>query len=122
MVEISELASNEINKVLDMEQNKGKSLYVNFMGFGWSGPVLGLALDEPDNGYSQYQSSGIDVFMHPDLVNQMQPFGGVLIDFVDDGPQQRGFVVGTKNKPQGMDCSKGCGESGCGSESEQQQN
>ena len=79
--------------------------------------MLGLALDEPDQNYTLYQSQGIDVYIHPDLDGQLQPFGGVLIDFVDNGPAQRGFVVGTKIKPHGLDCSKGCGEGGCPSES-----
>jgi Fe-S cluster assembly iron-binding protein IscA len=113
MIEISDIACHEINKVLIMEQHKGKSLFVNFMGFGCSGPVLGLALDEPDNNYSVFKSNGIDVYIHPDLAGQLKPFGGVTIDFVDNGPDQRGFVVDTKVKPQGLDCSQGCGESGC---------
>jgi Fe-S cluster assembly iron-binding protein IscA len=77
MVEISDPASREINKVLQMEQHKGKGLFINFMGFGCSGPVLGLALDEPDDSYSIYESNGIQVHIHADLAEQMKPLGGV---------------------------------------------
>ena len=34
MIEISAPAGQEINKVLELEQHQGKSLFVNFMGFG----------------------------------------------------------------------------------------
>lgn len=53
--------------------------------------------------------------MHPDLVEQLKPLGGVVIDFVDNGPQQRGFTINTKIKPGAADCS-GCGDgdTGCG--------
>jgi hypothetical protein len=51
--------------------------------------------------------------MHPDLTEQLKPFGDVLIDFVDGGPEQRGFMISTSAKPEGRDCAGGCG-SGCG--------
>lgn len=34
MVNISDSAGQEINKVLQSEQARGKRLYVNFMGYG----------------------------------------------------------------------------------------
>lgn len=34
MVDISNTASQELTKVLEAEQHKGKELFVNFMGFG----------------------------------------------------------------------------------------
>ncbi len=34
MVTISELASVELNKVMQSENARGKSLFVNFMGYG----------------------------------------------------------------------------------------
>jgi len=45
--------------------------------------------------------------MHPALAEQLQPFGGIIIDYVDHGPDQRGFTIGMKNKPTGVDCG-GC--------------
>ncbi|MCK5126756.1 MAG: hypothetical protein KAR42_10920 [candidate division Zixibacteria bacterium] len=66
---------------------------------------------------NSFNSQGIDVFMHQSLVDQLQQFGGVLIDFVDNGSDQRGFTISTKNKPDGLDCgSCGTAEGGCGSE------
>ena len=46
--------------------------------------------------------------MHPDLAEQLKPFGGVVIDYIDNGPHQRGFTISTKTKPAGADCSS-CG-------------
>ncbi len=34
MVNISDAAGQEIGKVLEMDQAKGKALYVNFVGYG----------------------------------------------------------------------------------------
>jgi len=79
---------------------------------------LGLALDEPDATFSTFTSNNIDVLMHPDLVEQLKQFGGVVIDFIDNGPEQRGFTISTKVKPSGEDCS-GCSSASdhCGDES-----
>jgi len=114
MVEISDSAGSEINKVLQMEQYKGKGLFINFTGFGCSGPVLGLAVDEPDDSYSIYESNGIQIHIHTDIAEQLKPLGGVVVDFIDNGPDQRGFLVGTKIKPQGFECTGTCGEGYCG--------
>lgn len=74
--------------------------------------MLGLALDEPDGTSAKFTSNGIDVYMHPDLREQLKPFGEVVIDFVDYGPDQRGFMISTSVKPAGRDCAGGCG-GGC---------
>jgi len=65
-----------------------------------------------------FMADGISVYMAPDLVEQLKPLGGVVIDFVDYGPDQRGFTITTKVKPGGGDCSSGCGSGGCGEEPE----
>ncbi|MEE9441844.1 MAG: hypothetical protein V3V99_04180 [candidate division Zixibacteria bacterium] len=75
-----------------------------------------MALDEPEEGLTNFNSKGIEVFMHSALADQLQQFGGVSIDFIDEGPDRRGFVIATNNKPAGHDC-KGCNtDSGCSSE------
>jgi len=53
--------------------------------------------------------------MHPELAEKLKPLGGVAIDYIDNGPEQRGFMITPASKSQGMDCS-GCGTSagGCG--------
>lgn len=77
---------------------------------------MGLALDEPNDSYDTYSSNAIDVQIHPDLVDQLKQFGGVEIDFVDNGPHQRGFTIRTKVKPDDSGCSScGSGTDGCGS-------
>ena len=76
-----------------------------------------MALDEPNQSYRQYTSNNIDVQIHPDLDEQLKPLGGVAIDYVDNGPQQKGFTIRTVSRPEGEGCS-GCNsaESGCGEE------
>ena len=65
-----------------------------------------------------FMADGISVYMAPDLAEQLKPLGGVVIDFVDHGPDQRGFTITTKVKAGGGDCASGCGSGGCGEESE----
>jgi hypothetical protein len=74
---------------------------------------LGLALDEPNGDYQTFNSNEIEILVHPDLAQQLTQFGGVEIDYVDDGPHRRGFTVATKRKQTGTDCS-GCSPEGCG--------
>lgn len=113
MVDISLIASQELGKVLYDESHKGKQLFVSFMGFGCSGPMLGLALDEPDETCSLFESNGISVYMHPALVEHLESLGGVMIDYIDNGPDQRGFTITTKIKPEST-CGGGCGSHSCG--------
>jgi Fe-S cluster assembly iron-binding protein IscA len=113
VVDISETASMELGKVLHDDTHKGKQLFVSFMGFGCSGPVLGLALDEPDETCSAYESNGISVYMHPALIEHLEPLGGVIIDFIDNGPDQRGFTISTRIKPESS-CGGSCSSHGCG--------
>ena len=74
-----------------------------------------MALDEPNAGFATYSANNIDVQMHPELAEKLKPLGGVAIDYIDNGPEQRGFMITPASKSQGMDCS-GCGTSagGCG--------
>jgi hypothetical protein len=76
-----------------------------------------LALDEPDSSSTLFTSNGINVYMHSDLTEQLKPFGDILIDYVDYGPEQRGFMISTSAKPEGRDCAGSCG-GGCGDESD----
>jgi len=75
---------------------------------------LGLALDEPDSSFYVSESNGIKVYIQPTLSEQLKLMGGVIIDFIDEGPDQRGFVVNTRMKSGHSDCSSGgCGGKGC---------
>ena len=113
MIDISDSASQELGKVLKDDSHKGKELFVSFMGYGCSGPVLGLALDEPDDTCSSFESNGITVYMPTALVEHLEPLGGVIIDYIDHGADQKGFVISTKIKPASS-CGGGCGTHGCG--------
>lgn len=76
-----------------------------------------MALDEPNAEFVTYNANHIDVQMHPELAEKLKPLGGVAIDYIDNGPEQKGFMITTAAKSQGMDCS-GCGSDtgGCGDE------
>ncbi len=78
--------------------------------------MLGLALDEPTDDCSVFEVNKLKIYMQAGLTDQLEQFGGVQIDFIDEGPDRRGFTITTQNKPGGggSDCSSGCSSSGCG--------
>ena len=57
MLRVSERASVKLKELL--EQNPGKLLTVVFEGFGWGGPKLGLALEEPLGNEKLHEFGGI---------------------------------------------------------------
>lgn len=76
--------------------------------------MLGLALEEPNDDCSVFEVKSLSIYMIAGLSDQLEQFGGVAIDFIDDGPQHCGFTVAPQTKPGGSDCSSGCPSSGCG--------
>ena len=46
MLSVTDTASTELKKAIENSSKQG-SLIIFFQGMGWSGPALGMALDEP---------------------------------------------------------------------------
>jgi len=57
MLRISEKAALKLKEIL--AENPGKTISVVIDGFGWGGPKLGLALEEPRENHKLHDIGGI---------------------------------------------------------------
>ena len=83
---ITDKARVELQPILD--ENPDKLIRVLFQGFGWAGPKLGLALEEPDEKDS-IEINGLTVMMD-DTVRGFSE--GQVLDFIDD-KHGNGFII-----------------------------
>ena len=98
MVVITDEARDKIKEAL--EQNQGKSLRIYMDGVGWSGPRLGLALDEPAAEEKATEINGIDVL----LDDRIKPFvQDITLDYVKNNGEE-GFML-TTGKEDSCSCS-----------------
>jgi Fe-S cluster assembly iron-binding protein IscA len=95
MITMTDTARDKLKDVLSA--NPGKFLRLEIEGFGWGGPRLGLALDEPGTNEVAAQVNGIDVLI-PEDVKYLADKS--TIDYIT-GPRGEGFIVG-------MEGSDGC--------------
>ena len=110
MFEVTESATQNLKSY--MEQNSIESaLRVALMSGGWSGPSLGLALDEPKETDAKYEQDGLTFLVDNNLLDTC---GSIKIDFVDAG-MRSGFSISSDKPLGGGGCNSGasCG-SGCG--------
>ena len=70
MIKITDKAKKELSKALN--EYPGKMLRIIFAGFGWSGPELGLTLDEPKKEEIN-TISDIDILIDEQTKLNMQP-------------------------------------------------
>jgi len=111
MFEVTELATQNLKSY--MEQNKiDSALRVSLMSGGWSGPSLGLALDEPKETDAKYEQDGLTFLVDNNLLDTC---GSIKIDFMDAG-MRSGFSISSTKPIGGGGCSSsaGCSSSGCG--------
>jgi len=111
MFEVTELATQNLKSYMD--QNKiDSALRVALMGGGWSGPSLGLALDEPKDNDAKYEQDGLTFLVDNNLLDSC---GSIKIDFVDAGMRSGFSISSAKPLSSGGGCSSSasCGSS-CG--------
>jgi Fe-S cluster assembly iron-binding protein IscA len=86
-MKITEEAKRMLSGILD--ENPGKSLRIVFQGFGWGGPRLGLALDEPKEKDLKLHVNDVEVLME----EQVKPFTtGQVLDYLNSSAGS-GFVI-----------------------------
>ena len=91
MIEITELAAREIEKVLKEKSPEGdKALRVYAVGFGWGGPNLGMALDEPSEADEVFKESGFSVVIEKQLLERIK---GVKIEYETSKWRGEGFKI-----------------------------
>ena len=108
MLRVTNKASEELKKVLDSDAQKNKNLILYFMGAGWSGPSLGMALDESTEGLEAVSSNNITAYIDPKLKDYLSQIGEINIDFVTNETGS-GYTI----KIGDADCGQG-GCEGCG--------
>ena len=112
MLEVTELAISNLKSYME-QNNIDSALRVALMQGGWSGPSLGLALDEPKDNDTTVEESDLTFLVDNEL---MASCGGIKIDFVESG-MRSGFSITSKIPIAGAGggCSSGsCGSGGCG--------
>ena len=98
MLEITDVARDKIKEVLS--ENTGEYLRI-VIEAGWSGPRLGLALDELKENEETTQVNGIDLLISDEII----PFSnGNTIDYIQS-PDGDGFVIDNPGQTGCTGCS-----------------
>ena len=85
-MKITEEAVTALRPILD--ENSGKLLRIIFEGFGWGGPKLGLALEEPEEN-DILEINGLSLMMTESIQGYSE---GQVLDFINE-PSGSGFVI-----------------------------
>ena len=110
MFEVTEKAIEMIKEALK-DQEKISAIRVVYNKDGWSGPSLGLVLDEPSEDDQVFTQEGITYVIGKDLLEQVKP---IKVDYVN-APNGNGFYIFSNLKAE-SDCgSCSCWEGGAGS-------
>ena len=88
---------NEIKKIVESQPEQPGNVRIFLAGMGWSGPTLGLSLDEKKDTDLVDDANEISFVMDKDLHDQM---GDIKVEFMGNG-----YMVAPVNQ----------GESACGS-------
>jgi len=91
----------EIQKILDSQADKPKSVRIFIAGIGWGGPSLGLGLDEKKPEDVMEEAFGTKFIMAKDIFDQM---GEVTVEY-----KMNGFsVIPTDQEPTDCGSCSGC--------------
>ena len=110
MFEVTELATENLKSYLD-ENKIDSALRIAIMSGGWSGPSLGLALDEPKENDEKYEQDGLTFLVDNNLLDTC---GTIKVDFIDSGMRSGFSISSEKPLGDGGGCSSGGCSSGCG--------
>ena len=88
-IEITQLAQEELRKVLESKNNFNRSLRIYIAGMGWGGPSFGIALDEQKDGDEVVKIDDFTFLLDKDMMNNFSDFN---IDYSNNW-LRRGFQV-----------------------------
>ena len=108
---VTDLAVTKLKEYLS--QNKiDSALRVAIMQGGWSGPSLGLALDEPKENDKVYDESELTFLVEDSL---LETCGTINVEYIEAGPRSGFGISSEKPIGGGGGCSSGdCGSGSCG--------
>ena len=87
-----------------IKEKKADSAVRITLSIGWSGPTLGMALDEPVNTDEVFEEKGTKFVIDKDIYNQAKP---INVDFVST-PQGSGFKLTSSLSAAGGECGSSC--------------
>ena len=111
MFEVTSAAVENLKSYLS--QNKIESaVRIALMQGGWSGPSLGLALDESKENDKVFEEDKLTFLVDQTLLDTC---GAIKVDFMDAGHRSGFSITSTNPVSSGGGCSSGSCESGsCG--------
>ena len=105
MFEVTEKATGVIMDFMK-DKEETSSIRIFLSRGGWSGPSLGLALDEPREDDEVIKDNGVTYIINKELYEQAQP---IHVDFVESA-MGSGFYVNS-NLRDSKDCGGSCATS-----------
>ena len=103
MFEVTEKANEMISKFFE-GKDEVNPIRIFLSQGGWSGPSLGMALDEPKDDDEVVKNNGFTFLINKDLYEQAKP---INVDFIDSGWGQ-GFSISSNLQLGGGGCGSSC--------------
>ena len=92
-IKVTDNARNEVLELMESSGYKDPVLRINFSGFGWGGPRMGLVLDELTvNDKNVIKDNDVNVVYDSKLKNYIDVKSSITIDFRKDR-YGSGFVI-----------------------------
>ena len=93
MIKLTDKARNEIRILMQSSGYKNPALKVDFAGYGWGGPRMGLVLDElAENEQNIVKDNDVNIVYDGRLKNYINDRNGITIDFNND-KYGSGFII-----------------------------
>ena len=103
MFQVTEKANEMISKFFE-GKDEVNPIRIFLSQGGWSGPSLGMALDEPKDDDEVVKNNGFTFLINKDLYEQAKP---INVDFIDSGWGQ-GFSISSNLQLGGGGCGSSC--------------
>jgi len=107
MFQVTDSASEQLQKIMAAPESKGKNLVLFFQGVGCAGPSVGMTLHASTGELQKIESNGVEAYMDPKALEYInKQFGDINVDFVtrDEGS---GHMVTVGDGSAG-ECGSGC--------------
>jgi len=101
MVDITDLAAEELKNLLEQENKQDHAIRISMAGMGCSGVRYGMSLDDTRNEEDvELTSNGVRILIASSMQESLD---GVEIDFIDND-EGKGFIIKDLNAPQCGSC------------------
>ena len=103
MFEVTDKAGEMMGEYFKDKEDVSPSVRISLSGGGWSGPALGMVLDEPKQDDEVVKKNGSMFVINTDLLKHMQP---VKVDFIETD-RGSGYTI-TSSMSGGGSCGESC--------------